>query len=116
MTNSASKTIEEQLHQHTHDHELEHHHGHTHTHVHTKAVLNRLSRATGHLQAVSRMVEQGRDCSEVLIQLSAVTSALQNTAKLILNDHIDHCLVHAVETNDQATIDALKKAIEKVIK
>ena len=42
-------------------------HGHTHSHAHTKAVLNRLSRAQGHLDAVRRMVERGEDCSQVLV-------------------------------------------------
>ena len=53
----------------------EHDHGHTHTHTHenTKAVLNRLSRAIGHLESIRRMVEDGRDCSEVLIQHSALS-------------------------------------------
>ena len=56
-------------------------HSHTHSHAHTKAVLNRLSRAQGHLDAVRRMVERGEDCSEVLVQLSAVISALNSTGR-----------------------------------
>ena len=56
-------------------------HGHTHSHEQTKAVLNRLSRAIGHLEAVKKMVEEGQDCSQVLIQLAAVKSALNNTGK-----------------------------------
>ena len=59
-------------------------HGHHHSHEQTKAVLNRLSRAIGHLESIKRMVEDGRDCSEVLIQLSAVKSAINNTGKIIL--------------------------------
>ena len=59
-------------------------HSHTHTHENTKAVINRLSRAIGHLESIRRMVEEGRDCSEVLIQLSAVKSAINNTGKVIL--------------------------------
>ena len=58
------------------------------------------------------MVEDGRDCAEVLIQLAAVRSALNNTAKIILKDHIDHCLADAVETGDQQAIDELNQAIE----
>ena len=73
---------------HTHEHEHSHAHGHTHTHANTKAVLNRLSRAIGHLESIRRMVEEGRDCSEVLIQLSAVKSAINNTGKVILKEHI----------------------------
>ena len=104
-------------HDHEHDHAYLHAHGipHSHGHVHEnqKAVLNRLSRAIGHLESVKRMVEDGRDCAEVLIQLAAVRSALNNTAKIILKDHIDHCLADAVETGDQQAIDELNQAIEK---
>ena len=78
-----------------------------------QAVINRLARAIGHLESVKRMVEDGRDCAEVLIQLAAVRSALNNTAKIILKDHIDHCLADAVETGDQQAIDELNQAIEK---
>ena len=85
------------VHDHEHDHTHKHTHGHTHTHAETKAVLNRLSRAIGHLESVRRMVEDGRDCADVLTQLAAVRSALGNTAKIILKDHIEHCLVEAVQ-------------------
>ncbi|MCD8103769.1 MAG: metal-sensing transcriptional repressor [Lachnospiraceae bacterium] len=91
-------------------------HSHTHTHENTKAVLNRLSRAIGHLESVKRMVEDGRDCSEVLIQLSAVKSAINNTGKIILQDHIKHCLVDAVQTGDIQEIEELNRAIEQFIK
>lgn len=98
---------------HTHEHEHGHSHGHAHTHTQTKAVINRLARAIGHLESVKRMVEDGRDCAEVLIQLAAVRSALNNTAKIILKDHIDHCLTDAVESGDRQAIDELNLAIEK---
>lgn len=49
-----------------------------HHHEHTTDVVNRLSRAIGHLQAVKRMVEEGEDCADVLIQLSAVRSAINS--------------------------------------
>ncbi len=101
---------------HAHMHEHAEGHSHTHTHEHTKQVVNRLSRALGHLESVKRMVEDGRDCSEVLIQLSAVTAALNNTSKIILKDHIQHCLVDAIETGDQEEIDELNKAIDSLIK
>lgn len=74
----------------------EHTHSHSHTHTNTKAVLNRLARVIGHLQSIKHMVEDGRDCSEVLIQLSAVKAAINSTGKVILQDHIQHCLVDAV--------------------
>lgn len=84
-------------------------------HEHTKAVLNRLSRAIGHLKAVKSMVENGRDCAEVLIQLSAVKSEIVNTSKVILKDHLEHCVVNAIKENDEKAIDELKTAIEKLL-
>lgn len=93
-----------------------HSHAHAHTHQNTKAVLNRLSKAIGHLEMVKRMVEDGRDCSEVLIQLSAVKSALNNTGKVILQDHIRHCLVDAIESGDMQEIEELNRAIDRFVK
>lgn len=106
------------VYEHTHDHAREggHAHGHTHTHANTKAVVNRLSRAIGHLESIRRMVEEGRDCSEVLIQLSAVKSAINNTGKVILKDHIEHCLVDAVECGDMEAVADLTEAIDRFMK
>ena len=101
-------------HEYTHSHELEH--KHKHSHQNTKAVLNRLSRASGHLNAVKGMIEEGKDCSEVLIQLSAVIAALNNTGKVILKDHMEHCIVDAVESGDKVSIENLSKAIDTFIK
>ncbi len=93
-----------------------HSHTHHHHHHHTKAVLNRLSRAIGHLESVKRMVEEEKDCSEVLIQLSAVIAALNNTGKVILKDHIEHCIVDAWEHDDDEAMENLNKAIDRFIK
>ena len=96
---------------HTHSHEGPHIHHHDHTQ--TKTVVNRLSRAIGHLESVRRMVEEGRDCTEVLVQLAAVRAALGSTAKIILKDHIEHCIA-GVESGDRA-LEELNEAIDKFI-
>ena len=101
---------------HTHEHDATMGHPHTHSHEHTKAVLNRLSRAIGHLESIKRMVEDGRDCSEVLIQLAAVRSALGSTGKVIMEDHINHCIIDAVESGDMHAVEELNKAISYFIK
>ncbi len=102
--------------QYTHSHNNIEGHEHKHTHQNTKAVINRLSRAIGHLESVKRMVEDGKDCSEVLIQLSAVISALNGTGKVILKDHLEHCIVDAVESGDEEAIENLNRAIDSFIK
>lgn len=100
-----------------HEHEEhEHpHHNHPHNHENTKAVINRLSKAIGHLESVKRMVEDGRDCTDVLIQLAAVRSALSSTARVILKDHLEHCISDAVETGDAEYLEELSRAIDKYI-
>jgi DNA-binding FrmR family transcriptional regulator len=104
-------------HEHADDSEHVHTEGsHSHTHQNTKAVVNRLSRAIGHLNAVKNMVEDGRDCSEVLIQLAAVRSAINGICDVILQDHIDHCIVDAVKEGDTEAIEELNRAIKLLMK
>ena len=84
-------------------------HAHSHTHVlEDGTVVTHTS--------IKKMVENGRDCSEVLIQLSAVKAAINNTGKVILQDHIQHCLVDAIESGDRKEIEELNKAIDRFIK
>lgn len=82
---------------------------------HSRDIMNRSSRAIGHLSAVKRMLEEGRDCNEVLIQLSAVRAQLANLSKLILKEHIEHCLVEAVNSGDEETLKNLEEAIDKLL-
>ena len=103
--------MENHEHQHMHDSGIPH----THIHENQKAVLNRLSRAIGHLEKVKRMVEAGEDCSDVLIQLAAVRSALNSVGKVILRDHIRHCIVDAVADGDQEAVDNMCTAIDKFL-
>lgn len=113
-------------HEHTHEHTHEQEHAychangiaHSHGHVHEnqRAVVNRLARAIGHLEKVKRMVESGEDCADVLTQLAAVRSALDNTSKVILRDHMRHCMVDAVAAGDMDAIDGLCQAVDRLIK
>lgn len=86
-----------------------------HPHTSTGAVVHRLSRAIGHLEAVKQMVEAGRDCSDVLLQLAAVKAAVNNIGKLMLKDHIRHCVVDAVERGDGQALDDLSAAIDRFL-
>jgi DNA-binding FrmR family transcriptional regulator len=61
-------------------------------HRHTKAVADQLARAAGHVTSIKRMVEEGRDCPDVLLQLAAVRAALERAARLVLEDHVESCL------------------------
>ena len=103
----------------THDHAYLHAHGiaHSHNHVHAnqKAVVNRMARAIGHLEKVKRMVEEGYDCAEVLVQLAAVRYALDNDGKVILQDHMRHGMVDDVAAGDLAAMEDVWKAMAKFL-
>jgi len=101
-------------HDYSHDHE--HIHTHTHNEADMRAIINRMSRAIGHFEAVKKMVEDGADCSDVLIQLSAVKSAVNNVGRELLKEHLSHCIVDAIEHNDKAAIEALNSAIDSFVK
>ena len=99
--------------EHDHADEHPHHHSHHHSEAEKKRQLNRISRIIGHLQYVKRMIEEDEDCADVLMQLSASRSALSGLGKEIINEHISHCITHAVEDGDTNAIEEFKKAIEK---
>ena len=101
---------------HAHSHTEAHSHSHPHVHESKKNVVNRPARAIGHLEKVKRMVEDDCDCAEVLIQIAAVRAAIENTGKVILQDHIQHCIVDAVEEGDDQAIASLCAAIDKFMK
>lgn len=100
------------------DNNENHHHNHSHTHdpEEMKAIINRLARATGHLDSVRKMVEDGKDCADVLIQLAAVRSEINNAGKLLLKEHMEHCIVEAVEEGDYDAVDKMNKAIDMFLK
>jgi len=71
-----------------------------HPHQQTKAVADQLARSAGHIQAIKRMVEEGRSCPEVLIQLAAVRSSIDRASRLVLEDHVESCLRRAARRGD----------------
>ena len=80
-----------------------------------KNVLNRFSRAYGHLGAIRRMAEEHRDCEEILIQLLAVRSALNNLGKSLLGEYLQKCTPEDIEEGNAEEIEKLKKAIDLFI-
>lgn len=59
------------------------------------------------------MIENDEDCADVLIQISAVTSALRNLGKEIINEHMTHCIVHAIEEGNNEAVEEFQKAVKK---
>ena len=83
-------------------------------HQQTEAIAKRLARAEGHLRAVQGMVVEDRDCAEVLTQLAAVRGAIDRAARLLLADHMEHCLLAAGRNSDgPAAWHDFKRAMDR---
>jgi len=87
-----------------------------HRHEHHQQVLNRLARIEGHVRAIKKMVEADTPCPDVLVQVAAVRSALNGVGRAILEDHLETCMVEAVEKDsyDRALRD-LKNSLDRFI-
>jgi DNA-binding FrmR family transcriptional regulator len=87
--------------------------GHPTTHAGNTA---RLSRIEGQIKGVKRMIDDDEYCIDIITQIQAARSALQSVSKLILEEHLKHCVVAALEESDGAGIDDKLKEIMTVIK
>lgn len=67
-----------------------------HLHAVHPDVVNRLKRASGHLQNVITMIEAERACVDIAQQLHAVEKAVSAAKKLVIHDHLDHCLEQVI--------------------
>ncbi|MBQ7247517.1 MAG: metal-sensing transcriptional repressor [Lachnospiraceae bacterium] len=99
----------------THTHEVSgsHAYGHYHSPEEKKRQLNRIAKAIGHLQHVKVMIENDEDCADVIMQLSAVNAALRSLGREIINEHMTHCITHAIEDGDMDAVTEFQKAIDK---
>jgi len=87
--------------------------GHAHQHKQTRAIVNRLSRIEGHIRSIKAMVQDERDCADVLIQLSAVRSAVDKVGRVVLEDHLESCMLHeGVVAEDSPIWAEIKEALD----
>jgi DNA-binding FrmR family transcriptional regulator len=88
-----------------------------HKHDHKDAVTKRLARIEGHVRSIKRMVEEDTPCPDVLVQIAAVRSALNNVGQIILEDHLRNCMVQAVEDGDfENAMKDLKISLDRFIR
>lgn len=62
----------------------------------------RLGRIEGQVRGISKMVEEGRYCIDIVTQISAVRAALRRVEEEVLKDHVSHCVEHAISSGDKA--------------
>jgi DNA-binding FrmR family transcriptional regulator len=79
------------------------------THVSHPDILKRLKRAQGHLKSVVKMLEEDRECLEIAQQLQAVEKAISGAKKILIHDHIDHCLEHSVRQGSKEATATIRE-------
>ena len=86
-----------------------------HQHQSIEEVISRLNKIEGHVRGIKRMAEEGKECEDLLIQISAVQAALKKVSQIILNDHLEHCIICEMEPDERLdAVERLKRAINKI--
>ncbi|RLJ70742.1 DNA-binding FrmR family transcriptional regulator [Hydrogenivirga caldilitoris] len=81
-----------------------------------KELTSRLSKIEGQIRGIQRMIQEKRSCDEILIQISAVKSALNGVATKLLEDHVQSCVKPSVEAGDLKALEDFLEAVKKLIK
>ncbi len=81
-----------------------------------KELLNRLLRIEGQVKGLQRMLKERKSCDDILIQISAVKSALNSVAIKLLKDHAEYCVKPGIEYGDIRAFEDFMGALEKLIK
>ena len=81
-----------------------------------KDLMNRLRRIEGQVRGVQKMLENGAYCPDILIQVSAINSALNSFSKTLLGSHIRSCVAEDIREGKDETIDELVEVLQKVMR
>lgn len=75
-----------------------------------KDLMNRMRRIEGQARGIQKMLEQQRDCEEIIVQLSSMRSAISKVAMALMSEHLERCILH-----DDDSVDA-REALERAKK
>ena len=79
-----------------------------------KLLKNRLSRMVGQLNGIGKMLEENRYCGDILTQVAAVESALQSFGYMILQEHMETCVVEEIRKGNSAVVDEAVELVKKL--
>lgn len=81
-----------------------------------KDLMNRLNRIEGQVRGVKNMLENDAYCTDILVQVSAITAALNSFNKVLLANHIESCVVQDLKADKEGTIEELVTVLQKLMK
>lgn len=80
-----------------------------------KSVISRINIAIGHLEGIKKMIEADSSCEKILLQLSAVESAINKTGKEVLKNHLNTCVKNGLISGDVDILEKFNKVLDKYI-
>ena len=81
-----------------------------------KDLMNRLKRIEGQVRGVESMLEKDAYCTDILMQVSAITSALNSFNKVLLANHVKTCVADNIRNGDEEVVDELVAVLQKLMK
>ncbi len=81
-----------------------------------KDLMNRLKRIEGQVRGVEGMLENNAYCTDILMQVSAITSALNSFNKALLANHMKTCVADGIRNGDESVIDEFVVTLQKLMK
>ncbi|MEY7999514.1 metal-sensitive transcriptional regulator [Clostridium sp. Mt-5] len=89
----------------------------TYQHHDVDKLSQRINRIQGQLKGICKMLENDKPCDEIIIQLNSAKAALQKISQIVLEDHLEHCVLDALRNgNKEPQIDSLKRALNQYTK
>ncbi|CRK81517.1 metal-sensitive transcriptional regulator [Neobacillus massiliamazoniensis] len=79
-------------------------------------VKNRVKRIEGQLRGILRMMEENKDCREVITQLSAARTAIDRTIGVVVSSNLVECVQKATENNEKSAEEIIQEAVNLLVK
>ena len=80
-----------------------------------KSIDNRLAAIEGHVRAVRQMLTEDKECEEILLQISAIEGSLSKLGKIILKEHLNHCVKEGIERGDDDILTRFNTVLDKYL-
>ena len=84
--------------------------------IYDDKAINRLKRAEGQIKGILRMIEEGKECKEVITQLSAARSAIDRTIAVIVSSNLEHCIRESMEAGNEDSSRLVEEAVNMLVK
>lgn len=81
-----------------------------------KELGDRLARIEGHVRGVRRMLEEHRDCDDILTQMAGVKAAVEQVAIRLLQGHLETCVAQAIKTGDEKAVARFQESLDRVVR